>query len=177
MSVLYSSQNQLHSKSQQISWKNKAQTAQEKENCLSVAKLIFSQSSWRGTGKSSSPFNAWGPVNVNYPQNPGKFHPCRKSFQEPGQKLWGKRKKSSPSGKNVSAFVLRKSRRTSKYFLSHGNFPLWKFQSSNKLYYHRNMYLMKNKLLNINLIKQKLLREVQLCRCKYGAFRVLNLDS
>lgn len=43
MSVLYSRQNQLHSKSQQISWKNKVQTAWRKDNCLQVTQLIFSQ--------------------------------------------------------------------------------------------------------------------------------------
>lgn len=43
MSVLYSSQNQLHSKSQQI-WKNKVQTTWRGENCLQVTKLILSQS-------------------------------------------------------------------------------------------------------------------------------------
>lgn len=139
--------------------------------------VSFLQSAWRGAGKSSSPFNGWGPANANYTQNQGRFHPCRKWFPEPGQKLWEKRKKSSPSGKNISSFVLRKSRRTSKYLLSQGNFPLWKFKSSNKLYYHTNMYLLKTRPFNINLAKKKLLREVQLWRCKYGAFGVLNLDS
>lgn len=123
----------------------------------------FSQLAWRHAGKSSSPFNAWGPANANYPQNQGSFHLCRKwvRFQEPGQKLCGERKIFSVREKCFS-FCSEKKQKNLQIFTVPWQFSPKKVQSSKKLYYHRNVCLLKNRPLNIDLAKQKLFREVQL---------------